>query len=100
MAPAPPETEPTAVPASIPAPPAVAQAPGTPAVPKGVVLVVGEPQPVLPSFSYFAQVTLPDGETTTLEQTIQRDAGGLPCTVRISYRQTPPPTTGAEGRPR
>ncbi len=64
---------------------------------EGVILVLGEPEPVLPSGSYYAEVTLADGTRTVREQTVERDAAGRPQAIRISYEQTVAGTAVQQG---
>jgi hypothetical protein len=78
------------------APPAEAtEAPAPPPVetasaPDGLILILGEPQPVLPSsYCYFA-VTRPDGNSSILSQTVKRDAAGEPRVVQMTYEETAP----------
>jgi hypothetical protein len=60
----------------------VAQAPG------GVILLLGEPEPILPSGSCYLEVTFPDGGKSVVDQAVQRDAAGEPTAVQVSYQQT------------
>ena len=81
--PSPPEAPPVEV-AEASAPPAVETA----SAPDGLLLILGEPQPVLPSsYCYFA-VTRPDGNSSILSQTVERDAAGQPRVVHITYDET------------
>jgi len=56
----------------------------------GVILVLGRPAPVQVSGSYYAEVTLADGTKSVVDQAVERDAGGRPQMVRITYEQTEP----------
>jgi anti-sigma factor RsiW len=58
--------------------------------PDGVVLLVAAPQPPRPSSGYYGEVTLPDGGTSTYQETVERNAAGEPQSVKIAYQQTPP----------
>jgi hypothetical protein len=70
--------------------PGTAEAGETPALPGGVILVLGRPEPVLPSGRCYVEVTLADGTKTLAEQSVQRDAAGRPQMVQISYEQMEP----------
>ena len=81
-----PHQAPPAETAEPPAPPPV----DTAGAAVGLILVLGEPQPVLPSsYCYFA-VTRPDGNSSILSQTVERDAAGEPHVVQITYEETTP----------
>jgi hypothetical protein len=56
----------------------------------GVILVLGRPEPVLPSGSCYIAVTSGDGRRTVVEQAVERDAAGRPQMVRVAYEQTEP----------
>ncbi|UCC68750.1 MAG: zf-HC2 domain-containing protein [Armatimonadota bacterium] len=56
----------------------------------GVILLLGEPQPILPSFSCYLEVSFPDGAKSILDQSVERDAAGEPRVVQISYAQIAP----------
>jgi len=58
--------------------------------PQGVFLLLGAPQEALPSSSYQAEVFLPDGVRSFMEQSIERDAAGEPRLVQIAYHNTAP----------
>jgi hypothetical protein len=82
-------------PSSPEAPPAeTAKAPPPPvetaSAPDGLVLVLGEPQPVLPSSYCYFEVTRPDGNSSILSQTVERDAAGEPRVIHITYEETTP----------
>lgn len=53
----------------------------------GVILPLGRPEPILPSSSYYAEITFPDGAKSILNQSVERDAAGQPRVVQISYQQ-------------
>jgi len=53
----------------------------------GVVLLLGEPEPILPSSYCYLEVSLPDGAKSIVDQTVERDAAGEPRAVQISYQQ-------------
>jgi hypothetical protein len=61
-----------------------------PQVAGGVILVLGRPAPVRVSGSYYAEVTLADGTKSVVDQAVERDAGGRPQMVRITYEKTEP----------
>ena len=56
----------------------------------GVVLLLGQPEPVLPSSYCYLEVSFPDGTKSILDQSVERDAGGEPRVVQLSYQQVPP----------
>jgi hypothetical protein len=56
----------------------------------GVILVLGRPEPVLPSGSCYVEVKRVDGSRSVAEQSVERDAVGRPQMVRISYEQIEP----------
>jgi hypothetical protein len=64
------------------APVEVAQAPG------GVILLLGAPEPILPSGSCYLEVSFPDGSTSVTGQAVERDAAGEPKAVQVTYLQT------------
>jgi hypothetical protein len=66
-------------------------------IPDGVVLLVAAPEPPRPSSSYYGQVTLPDGATSTYQETVERSAAGEPQSVNIAYQQTPPQAGAGNG---
>ena len=78
------------------APPAETTEPPMPApvetasVPVGLLLILGESQPVLPSSYCYLAVTRPDGNSSILSQTVERDAAGEPRVVQIIYQETAP----------
>jgi len=53
----------------------------------GVILVVGEPQPVLLSSSCYLEVSFPSGARLVVDQRVERDALGRPRAAQLSYRQ-------------
>lgn len=53
----------------------------------GVILVLGRPEPVLPSGSCRVEVTLADGTKTLAEQSVERDAAGRPQSVTVAYER-------------
>jgi hypothetical protein len=61
-----------------------------------VILVLGRPEPVLPSGSCYIEVTRADGTRTVREQTVERDAAGRPQMVQISYEQMEPNAASAQ----
>ena len=67
-----------------PAPTEVAQSPA------GLILILGEPEPVLPSGSCYIEVTHPDGTKSSVSQVIERDAAGKPRAIQVSYAQLAP----------
>jgi hypothetical protein len=58
----------------------------------GVVLLLGRPEPVLPSSYCYLEVSFPDGTKSILDQSVERDAGGEPRVVQLSYQQVSPET--------
>ena len=56
----------------------------------GVILLLGEPKPVLPSSSCYLEVSFPDGAKSILDQSVERDAAGRPRSVQVSYQQVAP----------
>jgi len=56
----------------------------------GVILLVGAPQPALPSSRYYVELSFPNGERSLLEQSVERDAVGEPRTVQVTYQQIGP----------
>ena len=64
------------------APAEIAQAPG------GVILLLGEPEPILPSGSCYLEVTFPDGGKSVTDQSVERDAAGEAKAVQVTYLQT------------
>jgi hypothetical protein len=79
-------------------PPAKAAGGEMEAAPPGLILLLGPPQPQLPSSSYEAEVSLPDGARSVVEQTIERDEAGDPCAIRIACRNiAPEDQTGSKG---
>jgi hypothetical protein len=65
-----------------PAPAQLAEAPA------GIILILGEPQPVLPSGSCYIEVTRPDGGRSSANQVIERDSAGRPRAMEIAYQNT------------
>jgi hypothetical protein len=57
---------------------------------QGVILLVGRPEPLMASSSYYVSVSLPTGEQSIREESIQRDSTGRPAAVRITYSQISP----------
>jgi hypothetical protein len=62
-----------------------------PKQPYGIILLLGEAEPMLPSSSscYF-EVSFPSGERSILDQTVDRDAAGEPRAIQISYQRIAP----------
>lgn len=56
----------------------------------GVVLLLGPPEPILPSSSCYLEVSFPDGAKSILDQSVERDAAGEPRVVQLSYQQVSP----------
>ena len=56
----------------------------------GVILLLGEPQPVLPSSSCYLEVSFPDGAKSIFDQSVERDAAGRPRAVQVSYQEVAP----------
>ena len=56
----------------------------------GVILLLGNPEPILPSSSYYAEITFPDGGKSILDQSVDRDTLGEELAVRIAYQQIAP----------
>jgi len=80
--------------AAFAAAPAERESPAEPIA--GVILVLGRPEPVLPSGSCYIEVTRADGTRTVREQTVERDAAGRPQMVQISYEQMEPNAASAQ----
>jgi hypothetical protein len=55
----------------------------------GVVILVGDPAPVLPSSQCFLEVSLSDGSTRTFEQNTDRDAAGRVTASHLTYHESP-----------
>lgn len=53
----------------------------------GVVLLLGPPEPILPSSSCYLEVSFPDGRKSVVDQSVERDAAGEPRVVQLSYQQ-------------
>jgi len=58
----------------------------------GVILLLGPPEPILPSSRCYLEVSFPDGTKSILDQSVERDAAGEPRVVQLSYQQVPPET--------
>ena len=58
----------------------------------GVILLLGEPEPVLPSSRCYLEVSFPDGAKSIVDQSVERDAAGEPRVVQLSYQQVSPKT--------
>jgi len=56
----------------------------------GVIVLLGEPAPALPSSSCYLEVSFPDGAKSVTDRTVERDAAGRPRAVQIAYENTPP----------
>ena len=54
------------------------------------MLLLGPPEPVVPSSRCYLEVSFPDGTKSILDQSVERDAGGEPRVVQLSYQQVPP----------
>ena len=50
--------------------------------PEGVILILGKPDPILPSGSCYVEVSLPDGSRSIVDHAVERDAVGKPRSVR------------------
>ena len=61
----------------------------------GVILLLGPPEPILPSSRCYLEVSFPDGTKSILDQSVERDAAGEPRVVQLSYQQVPPETESA-----
>jgi hypothetical protein len=68
---------------------AVSRRPGTE---YGVILLLGPPEPILPSSRCYLEVSFPDGAKSIVDQSVERDAGGQPRVVQLSYQQVSPKT--------
>jgi hypothetical protein len=68
---------------------AVSRRPGTE---YGVILLLGPPEPILPSSRCYLEVSFPDGAKSILDQSVERDAAGEPRVVELSYQQVSPKT--------
>jgi hypothetical protein len=55
----------------------------------GVVILVGDPAPVLPSSQCFLEVSLSDGSTRTFEQNTDRDKAGRVIAASLTYHESP-----------
>jgi hypothetical protein len=66
----------------------VQQSPPRPSAPVVIIVVTGVPDPPPPVSSYQAQISLPDGEKTSFEQTIKRDETGATKEIRIALANT------------
>jgi hypothetical protein len=53
----------------------------------GVILVLGEPEPVLPSSRCYLEVSFPNGAKSVVDERIERDALGRPRASQLSYWQ-------------
>jgi hypothetical protein len=58
----------------------------------GVILLLGPPEPILPSSRCYLEVSFPDGAKSIVDQTVERDAAGEPRVVQLSYQQVLPKT--------
>jgi len=58
----------------------------------GVILLLGPPEPILPSSRCYLEVSFPDGTKSIVDQSVERDAAGEPRVVQLSYQQVPPET--------
>jgi len=56
----------------------------------GIVLLLGEPEPVLPSSSCYLEVSFPDGAKSILDQAVERDAAGEPRSIMLAYERIAP----------
>ncbi len=56
----------------------------------GIILLLGEARPVLPSSKCYVEVSFPNGVKSILDQSVERDAAGEPRAVQISYQQIAP----------
>jgi len=64
--------------------------------PQGVILLLGDPDRVLPSSSCYLEILFPDGARTISDQAVQRDATGRPRAMQITYSQIAPDQTASE----
>jgi hypothetical protein len=56
----------------------------------GVVLLLGEPEPVRPTSSCYLEVSLPNGARSVLERSAEVGAAGAPRVIQISYEHIAP----------
>lgn len=56
----------------------------------GVILLLGRPEPVPPSSSYYVVISFPNGQRSIREQSVQRDRTGRPEALRITYARISP----------
>jgi len=56
----------------------------------GVILVVGDPQPVLLSSSCHIEIRFPDGSKSIRDESIERDAVGRPRSVHVVCQELAP----------
>ncbi len=54
----------------------------------GVVLLLGQPEPVRPASSCYLEVSLPDGARSVFERIAKLEVPGGPRVIQISYEQT------------
>ena len=60
-------------------------APQTPDVPIGIILILGEPQPIVPRAECYLEVSLPDGTRSVTNQVVERDATRESREIEIAY---------------
>lgn len=56
----------------------------------GVVLLLGQPEPVRPSPSYYLEVSLPNGARSVSERIAKLEPAGAPRVIHISYEHIAP----------
>jgi hypothetical protein len=78
--------------APIEAAPIMASLTTTAGQPGGVVLLLGRPEPVRPSPSYYLEISLPNGARSVLQRGATVGAPGAPRVVQISYEHIAPQT--------
>ena len=54
-------------------------------VPMGIILILGEPQPIIPRSECYLEVTLPDGTRSVTSQVVERNATGESREIQIAY---------------
>jgi predicted anti-sigma-YlaC factor YlaD len=62
----------------------------------GVILLLGQPEPVRPASSCYLEVSLPNGARSVFERVAKPDVAGRPRAISISYEETTPEGSTAQ----